>query len=65
MNRSELDNQINNDNNERAHSEGTDRAGVREVAQTAKYAPCTDVIHIINVLQSIKKKGFQPELEDR
>ena len=42
----------------------TDRAGVRAVAQRANYAPCTDVIHIINVLQSIKKEGFQPELED-
>ena len=43
----------------------TDRAGVREVAQRANYVPCTDVIHVIKALQSKKKEGFHPELEDR
>ena len=43
----------------------TDSAGVRAVAQGVDYAPCADVINVINVLQSIKGEGFQPELEDR
>ena len=34
------------------------------VVQRKDCAPCTDVINVINVLQSIKEEGFQKELED-